>query len=70
MMASMSSGGPGDPHTQMNTYRSYVTMLADPGAKDEIKLKAAQELSENFEVCGLLCSALFEIHPGSVFSLE
>ncbi|XP_041986434.1 transcription-associated protein 1 isoform X2 [Aricia agestis] len=50
MMSSMASGGPGDPHTQMNTYRSYVTMLADPGAKDEIKLKAAQELSENFEV--------------------
>ncbi|XP_050675423.1 transcription-associated protein 1 [Leptidea sinapis] len=50
MMAAMASGGPGDPHTQMNTYRSYVTMLADPGAKDEIKLKAAQELSENFEV--------------------
>lgn len=49
MMAAM-AGGPGDPHTQMNTYRSYVTMLADPGAKDEIKLKAAQELSENFEV--------------------
>jgi hypothetical protein len=39
-----------DPLTQMNTYRSYVTMLADPVAKDEIKLKAAQELSENFEV--------------------
>ncbi|XP_052746122.1 transcription-associated protein 1 isoform X5 [Bicyclus anynana] len=50
MMVSMAAGGPGDPHTQMNTYRSYVTMLADPGAKDEIKLKAAQELSENFEV--------------------
>ncbi|XP_063838916.1 transcription-associated protein 1 [Ostrinia nubilalis] len=50
MMATMAAGGPGDPHTQMNTYRSYVTMLADPGAKDEIKLKAAQELSENFEV--------------------
>ncbi|CAH2988559.1 unnamed protein product [Chilo suppressalis] len=50
MMTTMASGGPGDPHTQMNTYRSYVTMLADPGAKDEIKLKAAQELSENFEV--------------------
>lgn len=46
----MAAGGSGDPHTQMNTYRSYVTMLADPGAKDEIKLKAAQELSENFEV--------------------
>lgn len=40
-----------DPMTQMNTYRSYVTMLGDTGAKDEIKLKAAQELSENFEVC-------------------
>lgn len=36
--------------TQMNTFRSYVTMLADPAAKDEIKLKAAQELSENFEL--------------------
>lgn len=36
--------------TQMNTFRSYVTMLGDPSAKDEIKLKAAQELSENFEL--------------------
>lgn len=35
---------------QMNTFRSYVTMLGDPTAKDEIKLKAAQELSENFEL--------------------
>lgn len=35
---------------QMNTFRSYVTMLADAAAKDEIKLKAAQELSENFEL--------------------
>lgn len=34
----------------MNTFRSYVTMLGDPNAKDEIKLKAAQELSEHFEV--------------------
>lgn len=41
---------PSDPMTQMNTYRSYVTMLADPNAKDESKLKAAQEMSENFEV--------------------
>jgi len=39
-----------DPVTQMNTYRSYVTMLGDPSSKDELKLKAAQELSENFEV--------------------
>lgn len=35
---------------QMNTFRSYVTMLGDPTAKDEIKMKAAQELSENFEL--------------------
>lgn len=47
---STSSGGT-DPQTQMNTYRSFVTMLGDPKAKEEIKLKAAQELSENFEVC-------------------
>lgn len=42
--------GATDPQTQMNTYRSFVTMLGDPKAKEEIKLKAAQELSENFEV--------------------
>lgn len=35
---------------QMNTFRSFVTMLGDPTAKDETKLKAAQELSEHFEV--------------------
>ena len=48
---------PPDPVTQMNTYKSYVTMLADPVSKDELKLKAAQELSENFEV---------SIHPYTV----
>ncbi|XP_055697058.1 transcription-associated protein 1 isoform X2 [Phlebotomus papatasi] len=36
--------------TQMNVFRSYVSMLADPMAKEEVKLKAAQELSENFEI--------------------
>ena len=35
---------------QMNTFTSFVSMLSDPGAKDENKLKAAQELSENLEV--------------------
>lgn len=35
---------------QMNHFRSFVNMLADPTAKDEIKLKAAQELSEHFEL--------------------
>ncbi|XP_037947653.1 transcription-associated protein 1 isoform X2 [Teleopsis dalmanni] len=34
---------------QFNTFRSYVTVLGDAAAKEEIKLKAAQELSENFE---------------------
>lgn len=58
MMATIPASVPGtsDAHTQMNTYRSYVTMLADPGAKDEIKLKAAQELSENFEVSSPISS--------------
>ncbi|XP_045469394.1 transcription-associated protein 1 isoform X2 [Harmonia axyridis] len=35
---------------QMNQFRSYVTMLADPSAKEDLKLKAAQEISENFEI--------------------
>lgn len=48
---------PPDPVTQMNTYKSYVTMLADPVSKDELKLKAAQELSENFEV--IMCSSQY-----------
>ncbi|XP_069681279.1 transformation/transcription domain-associated protein isoform X3 [Periplaneta americana] len=49
-MAPPPTAGPSDPITQMNKYRSYVTILADQSAKDEIKVKAAQELSENFEV--------------------
>lgn len=35
--------------TEMNTFKSFVTVLAD-NAKDDIKLKAAQELMKNFEV--------------------
>ncbi|XP_063882780.1 transformation/transcription domain-associated protein-like isoform X6 [Scylla paramamosain] len=38
-----------DPIAQMNTFRSYVSMLADSGSKDENKLKAAQALSEDLE---------------------
>ncbi|XP_064456550.1 transformation/transcription domain-associated protein-like isoform X2 [Ornithodoros turicata] len=38
-----------DPVAQINTYRSFVFMLDDPGAKDESKLKAVQELSEDLE---------------------
>lgn len=39
-----------DPHTtQINQFKSYVTMLADPNCKDVVKLKATQEISKNFE---------------------
>lgn len=49
-----------DPVAQMNTFRSYVSMLADPGSKDENKLKAAQALSEDLEVGELgLCPLHF-----------
>ena len=36
--------------TQMNQFQSYVTMLGDPSCKDDLKLIATQEMSENFEV--------------------
>ena len=50
--ASSGSGASGqqDPAAQMNTFRSFVSMLADPGSKDENKLKAAQAISEDLEV--------------------
>lgn len=49
----------GDPTTaQMNKFRSYVTMLADPNCKDDLKLKATQEISENFEV-SLYCFLIY-----------
>lgn len=35
---------------QLNTLKSVVTSLGDESTKDDIKLKAAQELSEHFEV--------------------
>lgn len=48
-MASTSNAPSQVDAAQMNTFRSYVTILGDPNAKDELKLKAAQELSEHFE---------------------
>ncbi|CAH1997935.1 unnamed protein product [Acanthoscelides obtectus] len=36
--------------TQMNQFRSYVTMLGDPDCKDGLKLKATQEISKHFEM--------------------
>lgn len=58
MSGPVSGGGGGssgscissDSSTQMNTFRSYVSMLTDPACKDENKLKAAQALSEDLEV--------------------
>lgn len=34
----------------MNSFRSCVTKLADPNCKDDLKLKATQEINENLEV--------------------
>lgn len=39
-----------DPVQQMNTYRSFVSLLIDPTAREESKLKAVQELAEDLEV--------------------
>ncbi|GIY45230.1 hypothetical protein CDAR_3781 [Caerostris darwini] len=38
-----------DPVALMNTYRSYITMIVDPTIKDESKLKALQEVSQELE---------------------
>lgn len=35
--------------SQNSNFRGFLVMLGDPAAKDEIKLKAAQELSEHFD---------------------
>uniref|UniRef100_A0A1A9WAC6 Transformation/transcription domain-associated protein n=1 Tax=Glossina brevipalpis TaxID=37001 RepID=A0A1A9WAC6_9MUSC len=35
---------------QLNTFRSYVAVLADNKSNDEQKLRAAQDISEHFEV--------------------
>lgn len=43
--------------TEMNTFKSFVTVLADVNAKDDIKLKAAQELMKSFEL--ILSSPLY-----------
>lgn len=50
LSANQQTGAPVDQTAQMNTFRSYVSMLADPGSKDENKLKAAQALNEDLEV--------------------
>ncbi|KAG5864322.1 hypothetical protein JTB14_004435 [Gonioctena quinquepunctata] len=58
MQASTSSMVGVNPHTtQMNQFKSYVTMLGDPDCKDVLKLKATQEISKHFEI--ILNSALY-----------
>ena len=39
-----------DPVNQINTFRQYLSILGDSQAKDENKLKAAQELNDSFDV--------------------
>lgn len=34
----------------VNTFRNYLNILNDSSAKEDIKLKATQELSEHFEM--------------------
>ena len=49
----MSLPGPSnapEPNAQLNSFKTLISTLADPNAKDETKQKAAQEICENFEV--------------------
>ena len=41
------------PVPQVQTFQSYIDLLVDKEANDETKLKAAQEISNNFEVSNL-----------------
>ncbi|XP_072179557.1 transformation/transcription domain-associated protein-like [Diadema setosum] len=50
MMPVPTGSGGNDPTSVMNKYRNNVTVLADSRSTDETRLKAAQEISENFEV--------------------
>jgi hypothetical protein len=38
------------PYLNLQTFQSYIDLLTDKETNDETKLKAAQELSNNFEV--------------------
>ena len=59
--SSQSTGGSSvsDINAQMTAFRSYVSMLTDPTCKDENKLKAAQALSEDLEVCRVPMTIIF-----------
>lgn len=53
----------------MNVYRSYVTMIGEPGSKDESKLQAAQEINENLEVFLIHCFLMFAYSSTHLFHL-
>ena len=38
------------PYLNIQTFQTYIEVLADKEATDETKLKGAQEISNNFEV--------------------
>lgn len=59
-----------DPATaQINKYCTYVTMLAEPNCKDDLKLKAIQEISENCEVIKIKSFELFQSSSSFIFFL-
>ena len=39
-----------DQAIQLKTLNAHLSVLVDTGSKDELKLKAAQELSDNFDL--------------------
>lgn len=48
-VASSHSSATTDTLTQMKIYKHYVAVLADPSSKEDLKVKAAMELTDNFE---------------------
>ena len=56
--SSSASSAPVDPATQMRSFTAHLSVLADPGQKDEAKLKSAQELSDNLDL--ILASPLYQ----------
>ena len=39
-----------DPAAQLKTFTGHLNLMSDPSQKDEAKLKAAQDLSDNFDL--------------------
>jgi len=43
------TAGTSDPLSQIKMYKQCVSVLADPASKEELKVKAAMELTDNYE---------------------